>query len=157
MPDSCVSSTCLSDISYQVFETMKETTILFLFKSFHSARKGNVPFFPIVLVLICNTFCKKREHEFGLKQSSSNFSILTSLLVLLLAHLKRPWCWKRLRAGGEGDNRGWDGWMASPTQWTWVSVNSRSWWWTGRPGVLRFMGSQRTGHDWATELNWLLA
>ena len=67
MPDSCVSSTCLSDISYQVFETMKETTILFLFKSFHSARKGNVPFFPIVLVLICNTFCKKREHEFGLK------------------------------------------------------------------------------------------
>ena len=59
---------------------------------------------------------------------------------------------ERLRAGGEGDNRGWDGWMASPTQWTWVWVNSRSWWWTGRPGVLRFMGLQR--HDWATELNW---
>ena len=49
---------------------------------------------------------------------------------------------------------GWDGWMASPTQWTWVWVNSGSWWWTGRPGVLRFMGSQRVGHDWATELNW---
>ena len=71
-----------------------------------------------------------------------------------LAHLKRPWCWERLRAEGEGDDRGWDGWMASPTQWTWVWVNSRSWWWTGRPGVLRFMGSQRVGHDWATELNW---
>ena len=56
-------------------------------------------------------------------------------------------------AGGEGDDRGWDGWMASPTQWTWVWVNSRSWWWTGRPGVLQFMGSQRVGHDWATELN----
>ena len=55
---------------------------------------------------------------------------------------------------GEGDNRGWDGWMASPTWWTWVWVNSRSWWWTGRPGMLRFMGSQRVGHDWATELNW---
>ena len=54
----------------------------------------------------------------------------------------------------EGDDRGWDGWMASPTQWTWVWVNSRSWWWTGRPGVLWFMGSQRIGHDWATELNW---
>ena len=54
----------------------------------------------------------------------------------------------------EGDNRGWDGWMASLTQWTWVWVNSRSWWWTGRPGVLQFMGSQRGGHDWATELNW---
>ena len=63
------------------------------------------------------------------------------------------WCWERLRAGGEGDDRGWDGWMASPTRWTWVWVDSRSWWWTGRPGVLLFMGSQRVGHDWATELN----
>ena len=71
-----------------------------------------------------------------------------------LTHLKRPWCWKRLRAGGEGDNRGWDGWMATQTQWTWVWVDSRSWWWTGRPGVLRFMGSQRVRQDWATELNW---
>ena len=52
------------------------------------------------------------------------------------------------------DNRGWDGWMASPTRWAWVWVNSGSWWWTGRPGVLWFMGSQRVGHDWATELNW---
>ena len=67
---------------------------------------------------------------------------------------KRLWCWEGLRAGGEGDDRGWDGWMASQTQWTWVWVNSGSWWWTGRPGVLRFMGSQRVGHDWATELNW---
>ena len=53
-----------------------------------------------------------------------------------------------------GDDRGWDGWMASPTRWTWVWVNSGSWWWTGRPGVLRFMGLQRVGHDWVTELNW---
>ena len=67
---------------------------------------------------------------------------------------KRPWCWEGLGAGGEGDNIGWDGWMASPTWWTWVWVNSRSWWWTGRPGVLRFMESQRIGHDWVTELNW---
>ena len=57
-----------------------------------------------------------------------------------LIHLKRPWCWKRLRAGGEGDDRGWDGWMTSPTQWTWVWVNSGSRWWTARPGVLWFMG-----------------
>ena len=71
-----------------------------------------------------------------------------------LTHWKRLWCWDGLAAGGEGDDRGWDGWMASLTWWTWVWVNSRSWWWTGRPGVLRFMGSQRVGHDWATELNW---
>ena len=71
-----------------------------------------------------------------------------------LTHLKRPWCWERLKAGGEGDDRGWNGWMASPAQWTWVWVNSGSWWWTGRSGVLRFMGSQRVRHNWATELNW---
>ena len=71
-----------------------------------------------------------------------------------LTHWKRPWCWEGLGAEGEGDDRGWDGWMASLTQWTWVWINSGSWWWTGRPGVLRFMGLQRVGHDWATELNW---
>ena len=70
-----------------------------------------------------------------------------------LTHLKRPWCWERLRAGGEGDDRGWDGWMASLTQWTWVWVDSGSWWWIGRPGVLQFMGLQRVKHDWATELD----
>ena len=69
-------------------------------------------------------------------------------------HLKRPWCWESLKAGGEGDNRGWDGWMASPTQWTWVWVSSRSWWWIRKPGMLQSTGSQRIGHDWATELNW---
>ena len=73
-----------------------------------------------------------------------------------LTHLKRSWCWERLKAGGEGDDRRWDGWMASPTQWTWVWASSRSWWWTGRPGVLQSMGSQRAGHDWATELNQLI-
>ena len=71
-----------------------------------------------------------------------------------LTHWKRPWCWEGLGAGGEGDDRGWDGWMASLTRWTWVSVNSRSWCGTGRPGVLRFMGSQRVGHNWATDLIW---
>ena len=71
-----------------------------------------------------------------------------------LTHWKRPWCWEGLRAGGEGDDIGWDGWMAPPTWWTWVWVNSRSWWWTGRPGVLRFMGSQRVRHNWAAKLNW---
>ena len=71
-----------------------------------------------------------------------------------LTHLKRPWCWARLRAGGEGDDREWDGCMESLTQWIWVWVDSGSWWWTGRPGVLWYMGSQRVGYDWATELNW---
>ena len=71
-----------------------------------------------------------------------------------LSHLKRPWFWEGLGAGGEGDDRGWDGWMASLTRWAWVWVNFGSLWWTRRPGVLRFTGSQRAGHDWATELNW---
>ena len=71
-----------------------------------------------------------------------------------LSHWKTLWCWEGLGAGGEWDDRGWDGWMASLTRCTWVSVNSGSWWWTGRPGVLWFMGSQRVGHDWVTEMNW---
>ena len=71
-----------------------------------------------------------------------------------LTHWKRPWCWERWKSGGEGNDRGWEGWMASPTQWTGVWVSSRSWWWTGKPGVLQSMGSQRVGHDWATELSW---
>ena len=74
-----------------------------------------------------------------------------------LTHWKRSWCWERLRAGREWDDRGWDGWMASPTRWTRVWVDSGSWWWTGRPGVLWFMGSQRVGHDWVTELNWMIS
>ena len=71
-----------------------------------------------------------------------------------LTHWKRPWCWESLKAGGEGDNRRWDGWMASPTQWTWVWASSGSWWWTGKPGMLHSMGLQRVRHNWATELNW---
>ena len=63
----------------------------------------------------------------------------------------KDWCRERLKAGGEGEDRGWDDWMASSTQWTWIWVSSGSWWWTGRPGVLRFMGPQRVGHDWATD------
>ena len=62
---------------------------------------------------------------------------------------------EKIEGGWEGDNRGWDGWMTSLTQWRWVWVNSRSWWWTGKPGMLQSMGSQRVRHDWATELNWI--
>ena len=71
-----------------------------------------------------------------------------------LTHWKRPLRLEGLGTGGQEDNRGWGGWMASPTQWTWVWVNSRNWWWTGRPGMLWFVGSQRVRHNWATELNW---
>ena len=69
-------------------------------------------------------------------------------------HWKRLWCWERLKVGGEGDDRGSDGWMASPAQWMWVWVNSGSWCWTGKLGVLQSMGLQRVRHDWVTELNW---
>jgi len=72
---------------------------------------------------------------------SWNFNTLATWCEELI-HWKRPWFWERLKAGGEGDDRGWDGWMALPTQWIWVWLNSSSWWWTGKPGMLRFMGSQ---------------
>ena len=68
-------------------------------------------------------------------------------------HWKRPWCWERLKAEAEGNDKGWDGWMASPTRWTWVWASSRCWWWPGRPGVLQSMELWRVGHDWVTELN----
>ena len=107
----------------------------------------------------------RRSSESILKEISPEYSLEGLMLKLKLQYfghlmwrtdwLERPWCWKRLRAGGEGDDRGWDGWMASPTQWTWVCVNSRCWWWTGKPGVLQTMASERVGHDWVTEVNWL--
>ena len=71
-----------------------------------------------------------------------------------LTHWKRPWCWVRLKTGGEGDDRGWDGWMASPMQWTLIWVGSGSWWWTEKPGVLQSVRSYRVRYNWATELNW---
>ena len=83
---------------------------------------------------------------------SWNFSTLATWCEELTL-LKRPWCWEILNEGEEGDDRGWNGWMVSTTQWTWVWVNSGSWSWTGRPGVLQSMGSQRVRHDWVTELN----
>ena len=102
-----------------------------------------------------NSLIPESTQESGLLTSciSSLVIPVTSQSTEELAHLKRPWCWEGLRAGGEVDDRGWDGWMASPTQWTWVWVNSGSWWWTRRPYVLWFMGSQRVSHmtEW---LNW---
>ena len=99
----------------------------------------------------------KRSNQSILEGTSLEY-LLEGLMLKLklqyfeeLTHLKRPWCWERLMAGGEGDDRGWDGWMASLTQWTWVWASSRSWWWTGKPGVLLFMGLQRVRHDWVTE------
>ena len=108
----------------------------------------------------------RRSNQSILKEISPGCSLEGLMLKLKLeyfGHLmrtadsfERPWCWERLKAGREGDDRGWDGWMASPTQWTWVWVDSSSWWWIGRPGVLQFMGLQRVGHAWVTELNWMI-
>ena len=104
----------------------------------------------------------RRSNHLILKEINSEYSLEGLMLKLQtlstwceeLTHLKGPWCWERLEAGGEGDDRGWGGWMASPTQWTWVWASSRSWWRTGKPGMLQSKGSQRVGHNWATELNW---
>ena len=97
---------------------------------------------------------KKNAFESVLMSWSWNSNTLATWCEELM-HWKRPWCWKRLRAGEEGDDRGWDGWMASPTRWTWVWASSGSWRWTGMPGVLESMGPQRLGHNWGTELNWM--
>ena len=121
-------------------------------------------------ILLRVPWTARRSNQSILKETSPGISLEGMMLkvklqyfghlmwrVEELTHLKRPWCWERLRAWGEGDNTGWDGWMASRTLCMWVWVNSGSWWWTGRPGVLWFMGLQRVGHDWATELtHWLI-
>ena len=106
----------------------------------------------------------RRSNQSILKETSPGCSLeglMLKLKIQYFGHLMWRvdsliwcWCWEGLRVGGEGDDRGWDGWMASPTPWTWVWVNSGSWWWTGRPGMLWFVRSQRVGHDWATGLNW---
>ena len=108
----------------------------------------------------------RRSNQSILKEISPGCSLGGLMLKLKLQYfghfmrrvdsLEKTWCWEGLGAGGEGDDRGWDGWMASPTQGTWVWVNCGSCWWTGRPGVLQSMGSQRVGHNWATKLNWKL-
>ena len=100
----------------------------------------------------------RRSNKSILKEISPGCSLEGLMLKLKLQYLP-TWCeeltsWERLKAG-EGDDRGWDGWMAAPTWWTWVWVSSKSWWWIGKPGVLQSMGSQRAGHEWATELNWI--
>ena len=91
---------------------------------------------------------------FGRNDAKAETAVLWPPQCEELTHWKRLWCWEGLGAGGEGYDRGWDGWMASLTWWTWVWVNSGCWWWTGRPGVLQFMESRWVGHDWVTELNW---
>ena len=102
-------------------------------------------------------FCKSRKSVLNIHWKDWCWSWNSNTLATWCEGLtpwKRPWCWERLKAGGEGNDRGWDGWMASPTQWTWIWVNSGSWGWTGSPGMLQSIGSQRVGHDWANELNW---
>ena len=94
----------------------------------------------------------RRSNQSLLKEINPEYSLEGLMLKLKLQYFS--WCWERLKAGREGDDRGWDGWMASPMQWTWVWVNSGSWWWTGKPHVLQSIESQRVGHDWAIELNW---
>ena len=95
-----------------------------------------------------------------LKEINPEYSLEGLMLKLqYFGHLMRradsfekTWCWERLRAGGEGEDRGWDGWMASPIQWTWVWADSGRWWRTGKPGVLQSMGLQSVGHEWATTI-----
>ena len=116
----------------------------------------------------------RRSNQLILKETNPEYSLEGLMLKLkfqYFGHLmrradsleKKTWWWERLKAGGEGDDRGWDSWMASPARWTWVWENSRRWWWTGKPGVLQSMGLRRVRHDWETEqqqqiqLQWVLS
>ena len=124
-------------------------------------------FWTVVLEKTWVSWTARRPNQSTLKEISPGYSLEGLMLKLILSNtlatwceelinLKRPRFWERLKAGGEGDNRGWDGWMASLTRWIWVLVSSGSWWWTGKPGMRQSVGSQRVGHNWATELNWTL-
>ena len=94
----------------------------------------------------------RRSNQSIQKEINSEYSLGGLVLKLQYSgHWKRPWCSERLKAKGVGDSRGWDGWMASPTQCTSIWASSRRWWWPGKPGVLQSMGSQRDRHDWETE------
>ena len=133
----------------QMRQRVKNDDVFDAFELWHWRRLLRVP------------WTARRSNQSILKEISPGCSLEGLMLKLAtwceeLTHLKISWCWERLRAGREGDDRGWDGWIASPTQWTWVWVDSGSWWWTGRPSILRFMGSWRVGHDWAAELNWTI-
>ena len=126
------------------------------------AEHGKIDAFELWCWLMRVPWTAKRSNQSILKEISPEYSLEGVILKLKLQHFghrckeltrwKRPWYWERLRAGGEGDDRGWDGWMASLTRWTCVWASSKNWWRTGKPGVLQSMGSQRVGHDWATEL-----
>ena len=121
-------------------------------------------FWTVLLEKTLKSLLARRSNQSILKEISLEYSLEGLMLQLKLqyfghlmeelTHWKRSWCWERLKAGQEGNNRGWDGWMASLTQRTWVWTSSGSWWWAGKPGVLQSVGSQRVGHDWVTELNW---
>ena len=100
----------------------------------------------------CFRFAKLNKDVNGKMQFKQINSNTLAISCKELTRWKRPWCWEGLGTGGEGDDRGWDGWMASPTRWAWVWINSRILWWTGRPGVLQFMGSQ--SRDTTERLNW---
>ena len=119
----------------------------------------NVCFWTVVLEKTLRVpWTAGRSYQPILKEINPEYSLERLMLKLKLQYFNhlmwRLWCWERLKAEGEGDDRGWDGWMVSPTRWTWVWVGSGSWWWTGKPGMLQSMGLQTVGHNWATELNW---
>ena len=138
----------------KLIQQCKDIFSIFKFTSIYWRRLLRVP------------WTARKSNQSILKEISPGISLEGMMLKLKLqswatsceelTHWKRLWCWDGLGAGGEGDDRGWDSWMASLTRWMWVWVNSGRWWWTGRPGVLRFMESERVRHNWATDLIWYI-
>ena len=121
-------------------------------------------FWTVVWRLLRVPWTERRSNLSILKEISPEYSLEALVLKLKLQYfghlmwrtdsLEKTLMLEKLKAGGEGDDRGWDGWMASLTWWTWVWASSGSWWWTGKPGMLQSMGLQRVRHNWATKLNW---
>ena len=146
----CISSSCVWDVSWIIKEA--ERWRIDAFKLWCQKRLLRVP------------WTARRSNQSILKEINPKYSLEGLMLKLKLqylttwyeepTHLKRLWCWERLREGGEEGKRGQDGWVASPIQRAWVWANSRKWWRTRNPGVLQFVGSQRVRYDWATGRNW---
>ena len=159
---------------------MPEVSLAFrFFFFFFSYRSQEIPFILLVVDehqridafelwcwrrLLRVPWTARRSNQSILKEISPEYfleGLMLKLKIQYLGHLmqrtdslEKTLMLEKIEGGGEGDDRGWDGWMASSTQWTQVWVNSWSWRWIGRPGVLQSMGSQRVGHNWVTELNW---
>ena len=152
----CETGEWLNDYHVILIEVLKYLLFSIMFKRCGATRRTGIGQSCKGLVTISVDYTSRRSNQSILKEINPECSLEGLMLKLqyfghLMTHWKRPWCWERFEGRGrDGNDRGWDGWMASLTQWTWVWASSGRWWRTGRPGMLQSMGSQRIEHDRVT-------